>query len=281
MTETAEVGLITVCTASVQTCRNPAILDELFLITNDSLQQIYLQNEDTHFHAISEITELQSCKLKATELYQLWINVKESVLEGNAFSTLVYPLQSNVKYRDSFLVQLRYHSSALTYGKMAIPCMKIKVVMPKKSDIAYKSQALASKTLWERIELEDAIHWLSTLGGAYSNLGEHSLAFAHLACDNAFRQMKIALRSDDPFVIYRCWLYVAMSSMQQGHLSQSRRIIEHTYQKFSYNENGRRIEHQKIKNMCLGIWARLKYVWNSRSKRRKRTSSNNKNGVIL
>ena len=31
--------------------------------------------------------------------------------------------------------------------------------------------------LWEAIELEDALHWLSTLGGAYSNLGEHSEEF--------------------------------------------------------------------------------------------------------
>jgi hypothetical protein len=43
--------------------------------------------------------------------------------------------------------------------------------------IYYFSQALASKKLWDLIELEDAMHWLSTLGGAYSNLGEHSLAF--------------------------------------------------------------------------------------------------------
>ena len=28
--------------------------------------------------------------------------------------------------------------------------------------------------LWEYIELDDALHWLSTLGGAFSNLGEHS-----------------------------------------------------------------------------------------------------------
>jgi hypothetical protein len=31
-----------------------------------------------------------------------------------------------------------------------------------------------SQVLWMYIELEDALHWLSTLGGAFSNLGEHS-----------------------------------------------------------------------------------------------------------
>ena len=42
------------------------------------------------------------------------------------------------------------------------------------------SQELALRCLEERIELEDAMHWLSTLGGAYSNLGEHSLAFVSI-----------------------------------------------------------------------------------------------------
>ena len=42
------------------------------------------------------------------------------------------------------------------------------------------SQELALRSLEERIELEDAMHWLSTLGGAYSNLGEHSLAFVSI-----------------------------------------------------------------------------------------------------
>ena len=36
---------------------------------------------------------------------------------------------------------------------------------------------LIQKKLWNQIELEDALHWLSTLGGAYSNLGDHSNEF--------------------------------------------------------------------------------------------------------
>ncbi len=30
------------------------------------------------------------------------------------------------------------------------------------------------QVLWIYIELDDALHWLSTLGGAFSNLGEHN-----------------------------------------------------------------------------------------------------------
>ena len=40
--------------------------------------------------------------------------------------------------------------------------------------------SLASSLLWRAIEQEDALHWLSTLGGAFSNLGEASQAFAQV-----------------------------------------------------------------------------------------------------
>ena len=39
---------------------------------------------------------------------------------------------------------------------------------------------LVSSKLWEAIEREDALHWLSTLGGAFSNLGENNLEFVRL-----------------------------------------------------------------------------------------------------
>ena len=71
-----------------------------------------------------------------------------------------------------------------------------------------------------------------------------------------------------------------MSSMQQGSLCKSRRIIEITYQKFSCNnELDRRKKDEKIGNMCLGIWARLQHVWNSRLKRRKQPL--NKKDIIM
>ena len=39
---------------------------------------------------------------------------------------------------------------------------------------------LASSLLWRVIEQEDALHWLSTLGGAFSNLGEANQHFAQV-----------------------------------------------------------------------------------------------------
>ena len=43
--------------------------------------------------------------------------------------------------------------------------------------IVYPRCRLCSCLLWRAIEFEDALHWLSTLGGAFSNLGEGSYNF--------------------------------------------------------------------------------------------------------
>ncbi len=89
---------------------------------------------------------------------------------------------------------------------------------------------MVSRSLWRSIELEDALHWLSTLGGAYSNLGERSLSFALRAGSNALSQMRVVLLSAapallDPAVIRRCWLFVAMSRIQTGDLRGAAGIV--------------------------------------------------------
>lgn len=81
------------------------------------------------------------------------------------------------------------------------------------------------------------------------------------AGENAFRQMKIALRSEDPLVIYKCWLFVAMSLLQQKRLKRSRAIIEHVFAevKVKYND-------KTLLSMCKGIWARLQHAWRNEIK---------------
>ncbi len=109
--------------------------------------------------------------------------------------------------------------------------------------------------------MEDALHWLSTLGGAYSNLGDHSEEFAVKAGVNAVKQMKIALefnREGDPSVLHRCWLFVAMSLMQQKRLKKSKTIIQSAYE--ANNARGA-LKDDRVEKMCLGIWARLKHAY--------------------
>ena len=70
--------------------------------------------------------------------------------------------------------------------------------------------------------------------------------------------MRIALRSRDPSVVHRCWLFVAMSLMQQGSLKKARNIIRFVY------EANRDNEDQKLVNMSKGIWSRLKFAYSVR-----------------
>ena len=77
------------------------------------------------------------------------------------------------------------------------------------------------------------------------------------AGQNAFKQMKIALRSEDPLVLCKCWLFVAMSYMQQKRLNEARAVISTV---FIYVKSGH--NDKTLIAMCKGIWARLQYVWN-------------------
>ena len=73
---------------------------------------------------------------------------------------------------------------------------------------------------------------------------------------NAIKQMTIALRSPDPLVIYKCWLFVAMSLMQQKQLKKSKTIIQKVHQQVKSDHDGK-----NLLCMCKGIWARLRYTW--------------------
>ena len=59
------------------------------------------------------------------------------------------------------------------------PYNNLRIILdePFKNEIDYKSCNMAFFKVWDQVELEDALHWLSTLGGAYSNLGDHSMDF--------------------------------------------------------------------------------------------------------
>lgn len=169
---------------------------------------------------------------------------KRATLQNGIFLYFLHLMCNNPSYADYFL---NYHN---------VKVLKIHVTDNIQVPIDYKSCDIVTRKLWAQIELEDALHWLSTLGGAYSNLGDHSLDFAMKAGENAFKQMKIALRSEDPAVLYKCWLFVAMSKMQQKRLKDSKMIIKNVYDNVKLHN-----ADKNLISMCKGIWARLQYAW--------------------
>lgn len=75
----------------------------------------------------------------------------------------------------------------------------IDVTPSKHQFLDYAGNRIARKLIVELVEMDDALNWLSTLGGAYSNLGEHNQAFAQRAERNARRQLQVAMKSADLF----------------------------------------------------------------------------------
>ena len=82
-------------------------------------------------------------------------------------------LETNDAYRDS-AIQLWTLDSQVRTHLILVPSLQASLRLDN------RGSSLASAILWRAIEQEDALHWLSTLGGAFSNLGEVSQDFAQV-----------------------------------------------------------------------------------------------------
>lgn len=116
---------------------------------------------------------------------------------------------------------------------------------------------------WEqvmrRVLLEEAFAWFSTLGGAYSSLGDHSLQFAEEAGRIAIKQLKIAEEEGDPILASKAKLFFAQSLMQRGYIEESKQIIK------CQTVFAKRLvlPDSKLLTMCRALRKRWKYVNNN------------------
>lgn len=123
----------------------------------------------------------------------------------------------------------------------------------------YTGCHMAQTVILETIELEDALHWLSTLGGAFSNLGEHNQQFAVRAGTNARKQLVVAMRCGDQSVVIKCWLFIGQSLLQQGQFSEASRVLRMVWRVCHRPPLALLSSTTKLLNMCRGIWARLRH----------------------
>lgn len=78
-----------------------------------------------------------------------------------------------------------------------------------------------------RMDLEESSSWLSTLGGAYSSLGDKNQQFAYEAERISWKQMKLSLIFGDPNLVCRCLIYLCHSWCQQKKRRQAIRLIRY------------------------------------------------------
>lgn len=96
--------------------------------------------------------------------------------------------------------------------------------------------------------------WLSTLGGAFSALGDYFEDRAEIAGKISVHQMRLACRLGDPILISRCKLFLSISLIQRGRLKLAQQIIRAQY------ELAKSISDTRTTKMCLGIWSKLQYT---------------------
>lgn len=133
--------------------------------------------------------------------------------------------------------------------------INVYVAEPKRAMLDYKSNEMFEKSALERRELDHALAWFSTLGGAFSALGDSMTNCAIIAGKISTQQFKFALRLGDPNLQSRCRLYMALSQIQLKNFVLAKQIVKNEYKSATSHV----VRDTKLISMCLGIWAKLKY----------------------
>lgn len=70
--------------------------------------------------------------------------------------------------------------------------------------------------------------------------------------------MRIATQMELPQLQARCLIWYGISLMQKGRLAASATLLRRVFR--AHSARGGQSD-PKIRSMCLGVWARLQYLW--------------------
>lgn len=185
-------------------------------------------------------------------------------LNSLVFSYFVKVLQFSRQYRiivfDYWFSKIKCHSPN---DKNLI--LKVTLEEPALQVLDYNWCYRVTNMVMERSELDNAMSWLSTLGGAYSALGDHFSHCAQMAGKISIQQFQLALRLGDPSTVARCKLYIALSLIQTNKFKLAQRIIETQY----HLAMDCACPDIRLIRMCRGIWSKLRYERSQFRKRKK------------
>ncbi|XP_055326541.1 uncharacterized protein F58A4.6 [Sitodiplosis mosellana] len=127
----------------------------------------------------------------------------------------------------------------------------------------------AFRITWEKVEIENLMSWLSTLGGAFSALGDSFEKCAEKAGRISEYQLKLASKSGDPSIIARCKLYYSISLIQKGRLKAAKKLVLEQYE---FAKEERLTGDERTYKMCHGIWLKLQYAHSLKRLQRQKIS---------
>ncbi|XP_018564490.1 uncharacterized protein F58A4.6 [Anoplophora glabripennis] len=172
--------------------------------------------------------------------------IKKVQLDSAFVNYLIRELMISEFYRVHFIQKWTAgHNATLI---LVLNCTKYDLIDYNWNDIVYVM-------VRERCELDHALSWLSTLGGAFSALGDYFPLCADTAGKISIHQLKLALRMGDPNTAARCRLYLSLSLIQKKKFRYAERII---YREYQLARKATVID-SRLLNMCRGIWSKLQY----------------------
>ncbi|XP_013167541.1 PREDICTED: uncharacterized protein F58A4.6 [Papilio xuthus] len=132
--------------------------------------------------------------------------------------------------------------------------LKLILEPPDQEIIDYEWNDRMNYLIWTRVEIENAFSWLSTLGGAYSALGDYFDHCAEEAGRISLRQYKLSRLLGDDGLAARSKLYSSIAYAQRGKLKLARYIVR------DIAAFARQTHDRRLNRMCQGVWAKLKYL---------------------
>lgn len=189
----------------------------------------------------------------------------ERGLNSYLVSAYISMLSRSYVYRKSAMRVLKYFQTTCDKPFEVEHSLTVFVRLrtPRKQFLDYKWSEKLMQMVIERQEADHAMSWLSTLGGAFSALGEEFEHCAKMAGTISVRQFELAMRLENPLLVARCRLYAALSLIQRGDFTTSKYMIQRIY-KFALEEKDVRLQ-----NMCQGVWAKLRYNYKQYRQQRK------------
>lgn len=151
-------------------------------------------------------------------------------------------------------------------------CLKFST-FDESSIIDFSWNGRLTKILNIRMATCEILAALSTLGGAFSCLGESGdLTAAQTAGCIALHQLILSRRIEDPNLILRCYIYQVYSLCQQGLRVKAIKLIkEIIYPNLQRLVNQHKIE-TPVKNMYIAACHKVRQMHNAKNSTRKKTN---------
>ncbi|KAL7289009.1 hypothetical protein TKK_0016966 [Trichogramma kaykai] len=236
-------------------CKRKSVYDDYFV----SVKHVYNFKEYSQSQLTEDKEQSNNEHDRFTKYHSLLL--RRRGLNAYLVSVYLYTIIQSTTYRKAALHRLERFVASKEYLLNDIPTVIfIRLKTPKHQFLDFEWNKRMTRLVIQKHDLDVAMSWLSTLGGAFSALGDEFNHCAKVAGKISLAQFKLSLQLGDPQLVARCNLYAALSLIQQGYYKRSKQMIQKIY-KFALESKDVRLQ-----KMCQGVWAKLKYCYLQRKK---------------